>query len=92
MSGVTPDQFLKVFAANLAIGGAAGTHSLAIVYPLDFARTRLEADVDKSAIEREFKGLDDCIVKSFKADGMVKGLSPSSVHGIIIYRAIYFAA
>ena len=57
MSGVTPDQFWKFFAANLASGGAAGATSLAIVYPLDFARTRLGADVGKSAAEREFKGL-----------------------------------
>merc|ERR1712106_835566 len=62
---------------------------------LNFARTRLGADVGKSAAEREFKGLADCLVKSFKADGMVKGLYPgfiSSVQGIIVYRAIYFGA
>merc|ERR1712130_952577 len=72
-----------------------GATSLAIVYPLDFARTRLGADVGKSAAEREYKGLVDCIAKSFKADGVVKGLYPgflSSVQGIIIYRAIYFGA
>merc|ERR1711874_938440 len=88
-------QFWKFFAANLASGGAAGATSLAIVYPLDFARTRLGADVGKSAAEREFKGLADCIIKSFKADGVVRGLYPgfvSSVQGIIIYRAIYFGA
>ena len=95
MSGVTPDQFWKFFAANLASGGAAGATSLLIVYPLDFARTRLGADVGKTAAEREFKGLGDCIVKSYKADGLIRGLYPgfiSSVQGIIIYRAIYFGA
>merc|ERR1712226_1315188 len=95
MSGVTPDQFWKFFAANLASGGAAGATSLMIVYPLDFARTRLGADVGKSAAEREFKGLADCIAKSYKADGLVRGLYPgfiSSVQGIIIFRAIYFGA
>jgi solute carrier family 25 (adenine nucleotide translocator) protein 4/5/6/31 len=37
----------------------------------------------------------DCMVKSFKADGIIRGLYPgfiSSVQGIIIYRAIYFGA
>jgi solute carrier family 25 (adenine nucleotide translocator) protein 4/5/6/31 len=34
-------QFWRFFAANLASGGAAGATSLLIVYPLDFARTRL---------------------------------------------------
>ena len=95
MSGVSPDQFWKIFAVNLASGGAAGATSIAIVYPLDFARTRLIADVGKSAAEREFKGLADCLVKSFKADGVVKGLYPgfiTSLQGIMINRAIYFGA
>ena len=37
-NAITPDQFWKFFGANLASGGAAGATSLAIVYPLDFAR------------------------------------------------------
>merc|ERR1712210_204777 len=88
-------DFWKFFAGMLAAGGAAGATSMGIVYPLDFARTRLGADVGKSAAERECKGLVDCLGKSFKADGVVKGLYPgflSSVQGIIIYRAIYFGA
>jgi len=32
---------------SLASGGAAGAASLCFVYPLDFARTRLAADVGK---------------------------------------------
>lgn len=95
MRGVKQEDFWKFFAANLASGGAAGATSLMIVYPLDFARTRLGADVGKSAADREFKGLADCIKKSYKADGVVRGLYPgfiSSVQGIIIYRAIYFGA
>lgn len=88
-------DFWKFFAGNLAAGGAAGATSLMIVYPLDFARTRLGADVGKAAGDREFKGLFDCIAKSYKADGIIRGLYPgfiSSVQGIIIYRAIYFGA
>ena len=49
----------------------------------------------KAAADREFKGLFDCIRKSYKADGLIRGLYPgfiSSVQGIIIYRAIYFGA
>ncbi|TFH48379.1 MAG: hypothetical protein E4G89_06395, partial [Methanothrix sp.] len=33
------------FMGNMASGGAAGATSLCFVYPLDFARTRLAADV-----------------------------------------------
>ena len=40
-------QFGKFLLMNLASGGAAGATSTAFVYPLDFARTRLAADVGK---------------------------------------------
>lgn len=63
-------QFWKFFAGNLAAGGAAGAASMCFVYPLDFARTRLAADIGKGA-SREFKGLTDCIVKVFKSDGPI---------------------
>jgi solute carrier family 25 (adenine nucleotide translocator) protein 4/5/6/31 len=53
-------QFWRFFAGNLASGGAAGATSLFFVYPLDFARTRLAADVGKGD-NREFKGMADCI-------------------------------
>lgn len=85
-------QFWRYFAGNLASGGAAGATSLCFVYPLDFARTRLAADVGKAGQEREFKGLGDCLVKISKSDG-IKGLYQGfsvSVQGIIIYRAAYF--
>ncbi|KAK6029663.1 ADP/ATP translocase 1 [Ostertagia ostertagi] len=84
-------DFWKFFAGNLASGGAAGATSLCFVYPLDFARTRLAADVGKGA-GREFRGLADCLIKTVKSDGPV-GLYRGffvSVQGIIIYRAAYF--
>uniref|UniRef100_A0A183G885 ADP/ATP translocase n=1 Tax=Heligmosomoides polygyrus TaxID=6339 RepID=A0A183G885_HELPZ len=84
-------DFWKFFAGNLASGGAAGATSLCFVYPLDFARTRLAADVGKGS-GREFKGLADCLIKIAKSDGPV-GLYRGffvSVQGIIIYRAAYF--
>lgn len=96
MSGLDKNkEFWKFFAGNLASGGAAGATSLLVVYPLDFARTRLGADVGKAAADREFKGLADCIKKCYKADGLIRGLYPGflvSVQGIIVYRAIYFGA
>merc|ERR1712071_298601 len=64
----------------------------AFVYPLDFARTRLGADVGKGAAEREFSGLANCLSKTVKSDGILglyRGFSVS-VQGIIIYRAAYF--
>ncbi|PIC49080.1 hypothetical protein B9Z55_007805 [Caenorhabditis nigoni] len=84
-------EFWKFFAGNLASGGAAGATSLCFVYPFDFARTRLAADVGKGE-SREFKGILDCLVKTAKSDGAI-GLYRGfvvSVQGIIIYRAAYF--
>uniref|UniRef100_A0AC35TQJ6 ADP/ATP translocase n=1 Tax=Rhabditophanes sp. KR3021 TaxID=114890 RepID=A0AC35TQJ6_9BILA len=84
-------DFWKFFAGNLASGGAAGATSLCFVYPLDFARTRLGADIGKGAT-REFKGLGDCLIKIAKSDGplgLYRGFVVS-VQGIIIYRAAYF--
>merc|ERR1719197_894574 len=54
-------EFWKFFGANVAAGGAAGAGSLLVVYPLDYARTRLASDVGGS--EKQFKGLADCLKK-----------------------------
>jgi solute carrier family 25 (adenine nucleotide translocator) protein 4/5/6/31 len=85
-------QFWRYFAGNLASGGAAGATSLCFVYPLDYARTRLGADVGKGKAERQYSGLFDCLKKTVKSDGVI-GLYRGffvSVQGIIIYRASYF--
>eukprot|EP01017_Pseudomicrothorax_dubius_P001156 TRINITY_DN0_c36_g1_i23.p1 TRINITY_DN0_c36_g1~~TRINITY_DN0_c36_g1_i23.p1 ORF type:complete len:315 (-),score=99.53 TRINITY_DN0_c36_g1_i23:116-1060(-) len=82
----------KFFVGNLLSGGFAGATSLLFVYPLDFARTRLGADIGKGKGERQFNGLGDCVQKIYKADGL-KGLYQGfnvSVIGIFVYRACYF--
>ena len=82
---------VKFFIGNCASGGAAGATSLCVVYPLDFARTRLAADVGSGGA-REFTGLIDCLKKVGAADG-VTGLYRGfgiSVVGIVAYRAAYF--
>ncbi|PSC67868.1 ADP,ATP carrier [Micractinium conductrix] len=84
-------DFWQFFAVNLASGGLAGAGSLLIVYPLDFARTRLAADVG-SGKGREFTGLIDCLSKTVKrtgAMGLYQGFGVS-VQGIIVYRGAYF--
>lgn len=84
-------QFGRYFLGNLASGGAAGATGLCFVYPLDFARTRLAADIGKGS-SRQFTGLGNCIATIFKQDGP-KGLYQGfivSIQGIIVYRAAYF--
>jgi solute carrier family 25 (adenine nucleotide translocator) protein 4/5/6/31 len=84
-------DFWKFFATNMASGGLAGAGSLLIVYPLDFARTRLAADLGSGGT-REFTGLIDCIKKVATRGGPIalyQGFGVS-VQGIIVYRGAYF--
>jgi solute carrier family 25 (adenine nucleotide translocator) protein 4/5/6/31 len=81
----------KFFIGNCMSGGAAGATSLTVVYPLDFARTRLAADVGSGG-DREFTGLVNCLQKIFAKEGpqgLYRGFGISVV-GIIAYRAAYF--
>jgi len=84
-------EFWAFFAVNLASGGAAGAGSLTIVYPLDYARTRLASDVGSG--KKTFNGLGDCIVKTARGPKGVMGLYNGfgvSVAGIIAYRGVQF--
>jgi len=83
-------EFVKFFLINMASGGLAGAGSLMIVYPLDYARTRLASDVGGK--ERQFAGLLDCLKKTVAAGGpgaLYNGIGVSIV-GIIPYRGVYF--
>lgn len=80
----------KFFMINVASGGLAGAGSLCIVYPLDYARTRLASDV--GGAERQFNGLADCLKKTVQLGGpmaLYNGIGVSIV-GIIPYRGTYF--
>jgi len=84
-------NFGMFFLVNMASGGLAGAGSLCIVYPLDYARTRLASDVGKD--QKSFNGLADCLVKTAKGPGGIMGLYNGfgvSVAGIIPYRGVYF--
>jgi solute carrier family 25 (adenine nucleotide translocator) protein 4/5/6/31 len=81
----------KFFLVQMASGGLAGAGSLCIVYPLDYARTRLASDVGTG--KRDFKGLGDCLVKTATGPkgplALYNGFGVS-VAGIIPYRGVYF--
>jgi len=75
----------------MASGGLAGAGSLCIVYPLDYARTRLASDVGSGA--KSFNGLADCLRKTATGPGGFLALYNGfgvSVAGIIPYRGVYF--
>jgi len=83
-------EFVKFFAINMASGGLAGAGSLCIMYPLDYARTRLASDVGGG--KKQFNGLADCLKKTVAAGGvgaLYNGIGVSVV-GIIPYRGVYF--
>jgi len=83
-------EFGKFFMINMASGGLAGAGSLMIVYPLDYARTRLASDVGSG--KAQFNGLFDCIKKTMSGPGGVMSLYNGfgvSVVGIIPYRGVY---
>jgi len=83
------DQFGMFFAVNMASGALAGAGSLCIVYPLDYARTRLASDVGKG--QPEFAGLADCLRKTAaKGPSALYNGFGVSVIGIIPYRGVYF--
>ncbi|XP_071964523.1 ADP/ATP translocase 1-like [Antedon mediterranea] len=85
-------HFYRYLFGNLAAGGAAGGTAMCFVYPLDFVRTRLGADLGKNAADREFKGLLDCAKRIFYSDGVIgfyRGFSVA-IYGFVLYRAAYF--
>merc|ERR1711862_159581 len=82
-------QFGQLFAVNMASGGMAAAGSLCIVYPLDYARTRLASDVGSG--KKTFTGLGDCISKTMKGPGGFMALYTGfgvSVVGIVGYRGL----
>jgi len=84
-------DFWKFFLVNLASGGLAGAGSLTIVYPLDYARTRLASDVGSG--KKQFNGLVDCLKKTASGPKGVLGIYNGfgvSVAGIIAYRGVQF--
>jgi solute carrier family 25 (adenine nucleotide translocator) protein 4/5/6/31 len=87
------DSYALGLAKNITAGGLAGTGSLAFVYSLDYARTRLANDLKgKGGGERQFTGLFDVYKKTIATDGVAglyRGFVISAV-GIFVYRGLYF--
>lgn len=80
------------FGVNLAAGGAAGASTQVVVYPLDYARTRLANQVQKGASALQFEGLTDCLLKTYKCDGLLglyRGFTVSCIC-MVIYRGLNF--
>merc|ERR1711988_2510 len=87
------ENFGMFFAVNMASGGMAAAGSLCIVYPLDYARTRLASDVGGG--KKTFNGLLDCLKKTASGPlgpaGLYAGFGVSLM-GIIPYRGFQLGA
>merc|ERR1712187_904671 len=86
-------EFAGFFAVNMASGGLAAAGSLCIVYPLDYARTRLASDVGSG--KKTFNGLFDCLKKTASSSGGPMALYAGfgvSLMGIIPYRGFQLGA
>ena len=77
--------------ASFLAGGLAGLGSAMVVYPLDFARTRMGADVGPTG-RSQFNSLQHCLGSIYRSDGLrgvYQGLGPSLI-SVFTYRAMYF--
>jgi solute carrier family 25 (adenine nucleotide translocator) protein 4/5/6/31 len=82
-------QQIRWFLANVASGGLGGASALLFLHPLDYARTRLAADVN--APQRQFSGIADVMRKSYAGEG-IKGVYRGfmvSCTGIVLYRGLH---
>merc|ERR1712107_407016 len=91
--GSPKQDFGMFFAVNMASGGLAAAGSLTIVYPLDYARTRLASDVGSG--KKTFDGLFDCLKKTASGPKGFFSLYAGfgvSLGGIIPYRGFQLGA
>jgi solute carrier family 25 (adenine nucleotide translocator) protein 4/5/6/31 len=92
LNGVNPKvNRLRYAIGNIAAGGAGGATTLCLLYPLDFARTRLAVDVEANG-KKKFRGITDCFAKVYAKDGMAglyRGFF-ASLQFIVASRAVFF--
>ncbi|RCN51052.1 putative ADP/ATP translocase 2 [Ancylostoma caninum] len=84
-------DFFQFVLGSIASGGLGGATALLLLYPFDFARTRLAVDVNADG-SRKFKGMLDCLDKMRKREGCsgwYRGFS-ASVQFVIASRAAFF--
>ena len=58
------EDFWRYLGFSLLSGASSGAVSLAVLYPLDFARTRVGTDVRASG-NRQFRGSVDCLRQAY---------------------------
>jgi hypothetical protein len=67
---------------SMSSGALSGIIAQLFVLPLDFARTRLSADVTEIGKTKLYKGAIDCIRQSIKNDGFLSVYKGFIISGI----------
>ncbi|CAM9537508.1 unnamed protein product [Chrysoparadoxa australica] len=92
LGGVSIEKDFWRYTRNSFIaGGATGGVSLLVLYPFDFARTRVGTDVG-SGVHRQYRGSLDCLKQTLIKEGpraVYRGFDIALV-GIVSWRAFYF--
>lgn len=86
------EERFKFVLSNLGKGALAGGASIIVVYPLDYVRTKMAADLGKKPEQREFRGFTDCVKKVAQKGGVASFYTafPLSLVSVMFYRGIYF--
>ena len=71
-------EFGKFFMVNMLSATLGATLSMCLIYPLDYARTRLATDVGEGN-KKTFSSISDCLIKTYKANGL-----PAIYHGFTV--------
>ncbi|KAK9816922.1 hypothetical protein WJX72_007114 [[Myrmecia] bisecta] len=98
------DQFKVAFApgdgyntgllARMGAGAATAVVHTAMFYPLELTRTRLAADTAGRGRPRAYRGVIDCLLKTYRFEripGLYKGMMASAV-GVVPYMAVSLTA
>lgn len=64
------DNKLRQTLNNIFTAAVAGSLSIIVTHPLDFARTRMGVSVKKKGQKLEYKGMTDCLIQNYKLDGL----------------------
>lgn len=88
----TNDNFFKYTLVKILKGGLSGGLSLCFIFPLDFIRIRLSANVMENCESKRYKGIFDVFKRIYTKEGIrgfYIGFFPSFWY-FFVYRGFYF--
>ncbi|GMT36986.1 hypothetical protein PFISCL1PPCAC_28283, partial [Pristionchus fissidentatus] len=91
LQGIDRSDKWRYFAGSILAGGVGGGTSLLLLYPLDFARTRMAIDV-KSDGSRRYTNVAHCLRRTRQTLGTTawyRGFS-SALQFVFVSRAVFF--